>query len=315
MIEVHNLFKRFGAFEVLKFVNFEVEKGESVGLLGINGAGKTTTMRILSCFLPPTSGTVKVGGHDVVFGSGAVRKVIGYLPENVPLYGAMRVEEYLRYRARLKGVRGRDVKESVDRVLGMVHLDARRRSLIQNLSKGLRQRAGLADALVHKPDLLILDEPTSGLDPTQRIEVREMVKSLKDDHTILISSHILPEIEASCDRVVVINDGTVVAQKPIDELRTFGEYDRFQVVVRGDEAVVLAALASQEGLAVEGVDEGTTASEIVVSLSSTDRINGRAEANRRLVNGRMDVVGLMSRDLSLEEAFVRLIEGGEGSEE
>ncbi|MEE9392188.1 MAG: ABC transporter ATP-binding protein [Planctomycetota bacterium] len=312
MIEVHNLFKRFGAFEALNFVSFEVEKGESVGLLGVNGAGKTTTMRILSCFLPPSSGTVKVGGHDVVFGSGSVRKIIGYLPENVPLYGAMRVDEFLRYRAKLKGIRGREVKESVDRVLGMVHLDGRRRSLIQTLSKGLRQRAGLADALVHNPDLLILDEPTSGLDPTQRIEVREMVKSLKEDHTILISSHILPEIEASCDRVVVINDGTVVAEKKIDELRRFGDSDRFQILVRGDKETILKVLEEQIDLRVEDSEERAT-SEFLFSLSTPDRENGRADVNRRLVRADFAVLGLMSRDLSLEEAFVRLIKAGEGA--
>ncbi len=307
MIEVRNLFKRYGAFEALRGIGFDVAAGESVGLLGENGAGKTTTMRILAGFIPPTSGTVTLAGHEVVFESKAVRREIGYLPESVPLYGAMRVEEFLRYRARLKGVAGGGaLKSAVDRALGLVDLQARRRSLIETLSKGLRQRVGLADALVHDPEILILDEPTSGLDPSQRRDVRELIRGLRGKHTVLVSSHILPEIEATCDRAVVINAGKVVARAGIEELKRGGEIDRFELRLRGDAAAAAAVIAAQEGLTLRGElvpgEEGLSG-----RLESRDRENGRAGLVAALVAAGLDVLELRSAEDGLERAFLQLI--------
>ncbi|MCA9320624.1 MAG: ABC transporter ATP-binding protein [Planctomycetes bacterium] len=309
MIRVQQLFKRFGTFEALKYLDFEVASGESVGLLGENGAGKTTTMRVLSCFLPPTSGLVEVAGHEVVFESAAVRRKIGYLPESVPIYGGMRVEEFLKYRARLKGLRGRAVKEGVDRVLGEVDLIGRRRSLVQNLSKGLRQRVGLADALVHDPELLILDEPTSGLDPSQRREVRDLIRNLEGRHTVLVSSHILPEIEATCRRVLVIHDGRVVAQESIDSLRRLGTADRFLLRARGDLVHLEAAVARIEGL--ELVQSRTEDGIHELILNTEDRQDGRPQIVAAAVAAGLDVVELRAANVSLEDAFLRLIGKGD----
>ncbi|MCB9831156.1 MAG: ABC transporter ATP-binding protein [Planctomycetes bacterium] len=306
MIEVRNLFKRYGAFEALKGIDFEVAAGESVGLLGENGAGKTTTMRILAGFIPPTSGTVKLAGHEIVFESKAVRRNIGYLPESVPLYGGMRVQEFLDYRARLKGLRGREVKPAVERALGLVDLVARRRSLIETLSKGLRQRVGLADALVHSPPVLILDEPTSGLDPSQRRDVRDLIQGLKGKHTVLVSSHILPEIETTCDRAVVIHGGNVVARASIEELKRGGDRDRFEILVAGPLEALNRALVGQTDLRSLGaaVAEGE---HWRLRLETGDLVRGRALLVARLVAEGLDLIELGSSAGGLESAFLQLI--------
>ena len=192
-------------------VSFEVARGEIVGFLGPNGAGKTTTMRILACYLPATGGAVNVAGYDVFRDSIEVRRRIGYLPENVPLYPEMRVDEYLNYRARLKGVPPKKRRKRVDEVKGLCGLKDVGRRIIGQLSKGFRQRVGLAESMVHDPDLLILDEPTIGLDPNQIRQVRELIKGLAPRHTILISTHILPEVEMTCQRVLIIHRGRIVA--------------------------------------------------------------------------------------------------------
>jgi len=211
MIEVRDLTKRYGNRVAIRGVSFTVAQGEIVGLLGPNGAGKSTTMRILAGFLPATYGTARVAGHDVARESLEVRRRIGYMPENNPLYPEMRVVEYLRFRARLKGLRGRRARERVEMVLEQCGLTEVRRRLIGQLSKGYRQRVGLADALVHEPDLIILDEPTIGLDPHQIRSVRELIKSLAGRHTVLLSTHILPEAEMICHRMLILWDGQVLA--------------------------------------------------------------------------------------------------------
>jgi ABC-2 type transport system ATP-binding protein len=211
MIKVENLVKTYSGYTALQGISFEVKKGEIVGFLGPNGAGKTTTMRILSCYLPPTSGKVEVAGFDVLQKPLEVKKRVGYMPENVPLYTDLRVNEYLRYRAKLKGIRGSMLNERVQSVLKLCHIEDVASSMIGNLSKGYRQRVGLADALVHDPELLILDEPTIGLDPNQIRSVRELIRSLGQHHTIILSSHILSEVEAVCSRVLIINKGKIEA--------------------------------------------------------------------------------------------------------
>src|ERR1041385_2669058 len=211
MIRVENLTKRYAGQTAIQDLNFEVSQGEIMGFLGPNGAGKTTTMRILAGFMPPTSGRASIAGFDVFEQSLQARAHLGYMPENVPLYGDMRVTEYLNYRAALKGVQHRRVAERVGDVKELCGLKEVEQKLIGVLSKGYRQRVGLADALLAEPDLLILDEPTIGLDPNQIRQVRELIKSLGKQHTILLSTHILPEVEMTCSRVIIVHRGKVVA--------------------------------------------------------------------------------------------------------
>ncbi len=211
MIEVDRLTKRYAGRTAISGLSFTVRRGEIVGLLGPNGAGKSTTMRILSCYMPASAGTARVAGYDVFTHSVEVRRRIGYMPENNPLYLDMRVREYLKFRSRLKGLPRARGRQRVDRVMEQCGLTEVRRKLIGQLSKGYRQRVGLADALVHEPELLILDEPTLGLDPNQIRAVRQLIKSLGGRHTVLISTHILPEVEMTCDQVLILHEGRILA--------------------------------------------------------------------------------------------------------
>ena len=219
MIEVTNLTKRYAGRTAVADISFTVARGEIVGLLGPNGAGKSTTMRILSCFLPATTGTVRVAGFDVFYQSDEVRRRIGYMPENNPLYPEMRVREYLKFRARLKGLGWRRSRQRVTTVMEQCGLTEVGRRIIGQLSKGYRQRVGLADALVHEPELIILDEPTIGLDPHQIRAVRQLIKSLAQKHTVLISTHILPEAEMTCNRMLIMYDGKILAADTPDNLQ------------------------------------------------------------------------------------------------
>jgi ABC-2 type transport system ATP-binding protein len=211
MIEVSNLTKRYAGNTAVADISFTVNQGEIVGLLGPNGAGKSTTMRILSCFIPATSGVARVAGLDVFSQADEVRRRIGYMPENNPLHHDMRVREYLKFRARLKGLGRSRSRERVDAVIAQCGLADVSRRIIGQLSKGYRQRVGLADALVHEPELIILDEPTIGLDPSQIRVVRQLIKELRNRHTVLISSHILPEVEMTCNRVMIMREGRILA--------------------------------------------------------------------------------------------------------
>jgi ABC-2 type transport system ATP-binding protein len=211
MIKVEHLAKRYADIYAVNDVSFEVHQGEIVGLLGPNGAGKTTTMRILTCYMPATSGSATVAGYDVFRESINVRKQIGYLPENVPLYPEMRVKEYLLFRAKLKKLPSRERKTKIDECIEKCRITEVQNQIIGTLSKGYRQRVGLADTLVHDPKILILDEPTIGLDPNQIRQVRQLIKELGAKHTILLSTHILPEVEMLCERVIIINKGKIVA--------------------------------------------------------------------------------------------------------
>jgi ABC-2 type transport system ATP-binding protein len=219
MIEVKNLTKRYAGRTAVRDISFSVARGEIVGLLGPNGAGKSTTMRVLSCFMPATSGIVRVAGFDVFHQSDEVRRRIGYMPENNPLHPDMRVREYLKVRARLTGLGWRRSRERVNTVMEQCSLTGVSRRIIGQLSKGYRQRVGLADALVHEPDLIILDEPTIGLDPHQIRSVRQLIKSLGGKHTVLISTHILPEAEMMCNRMVIMFDGKILAADTPENLQ------------------------------------------------------------------------------------------------
>jgi ABC-2 type transport system ATP-binding protein len=221
MIEVSNLTKRYAGHTAVSDISFSVGRGEIVGLLGPNGAGKSTTMRILSCYMPATSGTVRVAGFDVFRESAEVRRRIGFMPENNPLHADMRVREYLKFRARLKGLGWRRSRERVDVVMEQCGLTDVSRKIIGQLSKGYKQRVGLADALVHEPELIILDEPTIGLDPHQIRSVRQLIKSLSASHTVLISTHILPEAEMTCNRMLIMYQGKVLAADSPENLQRF----------------------------------------------------------------------------------------------
>lgn len=243
MIEVNQLTKCYARHEAVKAINFSVARGEIVGFLGPNGAGKTTTLRMLTGYLPPTSGSASIGGYDIFRQSIEARRKIGYMPENVPLYDDMRVREYLRFRAQLKGLSGSDIRRRVGEVIETCGLGSVRRKMIRTLSKGFRQRVGLADALVHDPELLILDEPTNGLDPNQIRQIRELIRQLGQSHTVLISTHILHEVEMTCNRVIIIDGGQIkAADTPANLIGKMRAAGRIHVEIHADSAVVAPAL-------------------------------------------------------------------------
>lgn len=218
MIEVQNLSKSYGDYTAVSDVSFTASKGQIVGFLGPNGAGKTTTIRMLATYLPPSSGTAKVAGYDIVTQSDKVREKIGYLPENPPLYGEMTVLEYLRFIADIKGVPRAEVSARIAQVMERCFITDVRNKLCQHLSRGYRQRVGLAQAIIHDPEVIILDEPTSGLDPKQIIEIRQLIHSLGQNHTVLLSTHILPEVSMVCNKVVIVSRGRVVIESLLNQL-------------------------------------------------------------------------------------------------
>jgi ABC-2 type transport system ATP-binding protein len=218
MIEIENLRKLYGQHEAVKGITFTVRAGEILGFLGPNGAGKSTTMKVMTCLTPPTSGSVRIASHDVLLEPLEVRRAIGFLPENPPLYPEMVVEDYLSFAAEIRRVRRAQRRAAIDAALERCGLVEVRRRLVGNLSKGYRQRVGLAQAVIHEPRILILDEPTVGLDPTQVIEIRTIIRDIGQDRTVILSSHILPEVQATCQRVVIINRGQIVAEGPMEEL-------------------------------------------------------------------------------------------------
>jgi ABC-2 type transport system ATP-binding protein len=248
MIEVQHLTKYYGVHLAIDDLSFTAQPGEIVGLLGPNGAGKTTTMRMLTGFMPPTSGDAKIAGYDVFTDSMEIRKRVGYLPERVPIYPDMTVKDYIAFWARLRGIAR--PRKHVDAVLERVQLSQRRDSLVRHLSKGMRQRLGLAQALVHNPDVVILDEPTIGIDPQQVIEVREAVRQLGQNHTVLFSTHILSEAEQVCDRVIIIHNGRIVAQgKPVELRQQLQPGAHLYVQIGGaDEGEALRILESVRGV-------------------------------------------------------------------
>ncbi len=305
-IEIEQMTKFYGRRAGVVDVSATVERGTLVGLLGPNGAGKTTTLRVLTCHMPPTSGRVRVCGFDVFSQSLEVRKRLGYLPENCPLYTEMRVMEYLRWTAGMKGFTGSDVDRAVFDVLEPCGLETVRRQLIRTLSKGYRQRVGLAAALVHKPDILVLDEPTIGLDPIQVREFRNLISSLKGKHTVLISSHILSEIEAMCDSVIILNSGRVIASGSPQNLR--GEVvSCYTVECRAHPT--LFALVPQLVNRIPGVklDKYEEVGEFAQFRLFGDRTDPRVEIGRLLAQAGIEIRELHRERVTLEDVFVRHI--------
>jgi len=311
MIKVEGLAKRYARTVAVDNISFEVEKGQIVGFLGPNGAGKTTTMRVLTCFLPPTSGTANVAGFDVIQQPMEVKKRIGYLPETPPVYPDMEVAEYLVFTGRLKGIGSADIHRRVDEVMGRCAIGDVRNKLIGKLSKGYRQRVGLAQAIIHNPDVLILDEPTSGLDPKQIIEIRELLKSLAGDHTIVLSTHILSEVEHSCERVIIISQGKLVAIDSVANLTNR---------LRGSEAVALevqanggspnAAEVQQRLEQVPGVSRVVMKeprdSRLLFEIESLQGRQIRADLARTVVNSGWALTEMRAVGLSLEDIFLQL---------
>jgi ABC-2 type transport system ATP-binding protein len=305
MIKVENLTKRFAGQTAIQNLNFEVGKGEIMGFLGPNGAGKSTTMRILSSFMPPTSGRASVAGFDIFDQSLQARAHLGYMPENVPLYNDMRVNEYLDYRAALKGVPRRRMTERVGDVTELCGLKEVEKKLIGALSKGYRQRVGLADALVHEPDLLILDEPTSGLDPNQIRQVRDLIKNLGKQHTILLSTHILPEVEMTCSRVIIINKGRIEAcdtpENLLGQIRTASGVVLEAKVGSDDGAEQLSTING-----VRDVSANTEGDWKIFSLRVESGADVREEVFRLARDRGWTVRELSQRKATLEDVFVEI---------
>ena len=319
MIKVEGLTKRYARTVAVDNISFEVEKGQIVGFLGPNGAGKTTTMRVLTCFLPPTAGTASVAGFDVVEHPLEVKKRIGYLPETPPLYPEMEVLEYLTFVGKLKGIASGEIGRRVDEVMGRCAIGDVRAKLIGKLSKGYRQRVGLAQAIIHNPDVLVLDEPTSGLDPKQIIETRELIRSLAGDHTIILSTHILPEVEHSCERVIIISQGKLVAIDSVANLTNR---------LRGAESVALEVEASDgrpsPGEVQQRLEQVSGVSRVVMKdqkngrvLFEIESLQGRtirSDLARTVVNSGWNLSELRAVGLSLEDIFLQLT-GPEQKEE
>ena len=318
MIDVQNLTKYYGSFRGIENVSFRVEAGEVVGFLGPNGAGKTTTMRILTCFMPATSGKATVAGYDVFKESLEVRKHIGYLPETVPLYLEMTVESYLKYMAKLRGVPKKRVKERVETVMEACGLTHMRKRVIGHLSKGYRQRVGIAQALVHDPEVLILDEPTIGLDPKQVVEIRQLIKELGKEHTVILSTHILPEASMICRRVIIINEGRIAGNVWLEGGRVtsiqtgegaavqVGDRRTLSLLVRAPEDALKTALQGMPevlDVRVEDIHDGV----VRLSVDHTPDSDIREKISSLIVGNGWGLLELSPMEITLEEVFLKLV--------
>jgi len=306
LITVENLTKRYPAKTAIEGMSFQVEKGEILGFLGPNGAGKTTTMRIITGFMPASDGTVRVDGFDVFENPIDVRKRIGYLPENPPLYLEMNVAGYLRFVAKIKGVPTDKLDSEVERVMARVNVTDVRERIISKLSKGYRQRVGLAQALLNDPPVLILDEPTIGLDPKQIHEVRELIKDLAGNHTVVLSTHILPEVEQTCHRVIIIDRGKIVAVDTPQNLRSqLQGGERVSVDVQGPASEVMAKLKAMPGV-VDVRRVGETDGRQQLQIEGELKKDIRSDVARTIVQNGWGLFELHSATMSLEDIFLKL---------
>jgi len=308
MIEADKLTKYYDTVAAIENVTFAVQKGEIVGFLGPNGAGKTTTMRILTGFLPPSSGTARVAGYDILDDSIKVRRRIGYLPENVSLYTDMKVVTYLDFVGEIKGLDRRERRRKIDEVIEKCRLLEVRRMLIGALSRGYRQRVGIAQALLNDPDVLILDEPTVGLDPQQIIEIRQLIKELSGKSTIILSTHILPEVSMVCQRVIIINNGRIVAVDTPENLTArLQTSSKLLLSVDGPADQIGVDLARIPGvLKVEGKDGARPGAAVFVIETERNR-DLRREVSRAVVDRGWGLLELRPADMTLEEVFIRLV--------
>lgn len=305
MIQVQGLTKHYGTFPAIEDVNFHVRKGEIVGFLGPNGAGKTTTMRIITGFMPPTIGTAKVAGYDAVDHSMEVRRRIGYLPETVPLYTDMTVESYLHFMGSIRGMNQKHIKRRIPEVIDICRLGDYPSTIIGKLSKGFRQRVGIAQAVLHEPEVLVLDEPTIGLDPIQVVETRKLIKDLGGEHTLILSTHILPEVRMVCQRVLIIHQGRIVADDTPNKLsgRLRG-MERLKIEVRGPVSQVLETIKKVKGVVevtADGNDELNT-----YDLQIQRGLDLRERIARTVISSGWGLLTLNLISMSLEEIFLKL---------
>jgi len=306
LIEVDNLTKFYGTKQALDKVTFNVERGVVMGFLGPNGAGKSTTMKIITGFLSPTEGTVKVDGLDVMEDSLEARKRIGYLPEHPPLYLDMTVKNYLEFAAKIRGVERKKVKSSVDAVVEKCGLQKYYRAQCSALSKGYRQRVGIAQALIHDPMVLILDEPTIGLDPIQIVEIRELIKSFGGNHTVILSTHILPEVDMTCEKVIIINDGKVVTEGSTNKLRErLPNVNQLVLTVRGDTGGFQAKLEKIEGIGEVTCESGGR-DTAVFKIDAGDPETVSPEIARMTVRENLQLLELRNISPTLEEIFIKV---------
>ncbi len=306
MIQVENVTKDYGQFRAIDDISFTVNKGDIMGFLGPNGAGKTTVMRMLTCFFPPTSGKLMVAGYNCFEESLNVRKKIGYLPERVPLYSDMTVSGYLDFVAGIKGMRSKEIKGKVGQVMddcGLVEVSGK---LISDISRGYRQRVGIAQALVNDPEVLILDEPTVGLDPQQIKGIRKLIKDLAGRHTVILSTHILPEVSILCNRVVVINKGTVVAVDSLDNLISTGS-DKMFVRIAGDQQAIKSGLEHIDVISVveQGASDCKEEGGFIIALD--DEKQGRKRIHAMLDSNGWNLEEMRPMETNLEDIFIRLV--------
>lgn len=308
MIELVNVSKKFGGKTVVDDVTFTVNKGEIIGFLGPNGAGKTTTMRMITGFFPPSDGIVKVAGYDITKEPIKVKEQIGYMPENVPLYKELSVCDYLKFIADIKGVAKDNKKGAIERVMEETGLIDVRNSIIGKLSKGYKQRVGLAQAILNDPKVLILDEPTSGLDPKQIKEIRTLIKKMSGDRTIILSTHILPEVSVTCDKVIVINEGRIIAQDNVADLeKTFNKGARIHLEVEAPKGEFI-----KEMLSIKGVSSAEEKDEVepgiyTYTIDTEEGADLRREIVQRIARNKWALLELKRQQLTLEDVFLKLV--------
>ncbi len=315
MIEVQEITKRFGMVTAVDEVSFSIQKGEVVGFLGPNAAGKTTTMRILTCYLPADQGEVRVAGHDVIEDSMQVRQSIGYLPENAPLYLDMRVDALLHYVASIRGISGREQSGAISRMVEVCGLSEVLKKQVGELSRGYKQRVGLAQAMIHDPDILILDEPTSGLDPNQIREIRALIKELGKEKTVILSTHILPEVEATCSRVIIINRGKIVADGDVHDITRGKDANLHVVLIRGDQDRIEAGLkgiSDVESFRMAGKEDGLLRYEV----QAREGVHLGEQIFRMAADQGLSLAELKREGTTLESVFAELTMGtGESDDE
>ena len=308
MIELKNITKYFGEFPSVTYISFTIEKGEIVGLFGPNGAGKSTIMKMITGFMPPTNGELSVGGNDIVTQSIEARRKIGYLPETVPLYTDMTVYSYIEYMGLLRGLNKKNIKSKVDNVIEICKLEDYRNSLISKLSKGFRQRVGISQAIIHDPEVLVLDEPTIGIDPNQVVETRQLIKNLSGEHTLLLSSHILPEVSSICERVLIIHEGEIAASDTIKNLSSLmSGKNKIEADIIGSPQSIVTELEKINDLKSVEFSINKSSSEFSTFTIESD-INSdiRSEISKIIINNGWGLIRLQSMGMSLEDIFLQI---------
>ena len=308
MIELKNITKYYGDFPAVTNISFKIERGEIVGLLGPNGAGKSTTMKMITGFMPPTSGELSVGGNDIVSQSIEARRRIGYLPETVPLYTDMTVYSYIEYMGLLRGLNKKNIKSKVDNVIEICKLEDYRNSLISKLSKGFRQRVGISQAIIHEPEVLVLDEPTIGIDPNQVVETRQLIKNLSGEHTLILSSHILPEVSSICERVLIIHEGEIAASDTIENLSSLmSGKNKVEADIIGSPQAIVTELEKIDGVKSVQFSINKSSNEFsTFSIESEINSDIRSEISKIIINNDWGLIRLQSMGMSLEDIFLQI---------